>query len=104
MRISDWSSDVCSSDLGHLELDLLGRLDIDAAARQVRGGNASAPHVDARSIGDIRCGFMFDQAAAILGGDDDAPFVRHRSGSGNEDKPHRTNLYPHAVNDRKSVV
>src|SRR3546814_9098456 len=43
---------------GHLELDLLGRLDIDAAARQVRGGNASAPPVDARSIGDIRCGFM----------------------------------------------
>src|SRR3546814_10071692 len=29
MRISDWSSDVCSSDLGYSSLSLLARLPID---------------------------------------------------------------------------
>src|SRR3546814_6594101 len=30
MRISDWSSDVCSSDLGHIDLAVLGAMEVSA--------------------------------------------------------------------------
>src|SRR3546814_4873418 len=44
MRISDWSSDVCSSDLGHLDrVDAEGRLLVvlaDAVQQLVAGGDA----------------------------------------------------------------
>src|SRR3546814_2472858 len=36
MRISDWSSDVCSSDLLHVVAQLLGVLVLAAAARMAR--------------------------------------------------------------------
>src|SRR3546814_9155514 len=41
MRISDWSSDVCSSDL-HVDLDAL-RAHLDAIATICRGGPGSGP-------------------------------------------------------------
>src|SRR3546814_2682452 len=36
MRISDWSSDVCSSDLGHISVDA-------GAAKALAGGNSLLP-------------------------------------------------------------
>src|SRR3546814_15526068 len=56
MRISDWSSDVCSSDLRPEELPL-----VDVAARWL---NANAPPLDHVSLvhGDFRAGnFLFDE-------------------------------------------
>src|SRR3546814_16270715 len=44
MRISDWSSDVCSSDLGQLEFDRLERRETLAA------GLALAPATDRRAV------------------------------------------------------
>src|SRR3546814_12604108 len=69
MRISDWSSDVCSSDLQHLECDALVLLDavdrcrgaVDLAARheQAAGGGH---HQQAQ----YHCNHQFDQRETTL--------------------------------------
>src|SRR3546814_15656304 len=60
MRISDWSSDVCSSDLVHVLGDDIERL------LRLLGGDVGKPHVVAGQRTDMR------DAAAHLSGADDA--------------------------------
>src|SRR3546814_17506186 len=43
MRISDWSSDVCSSDLGQLEVAVVQRLGQDFLGQQQRDEQLGAP-------------------------------------------------------------
>src|SRR3546814_11180579 len=76
MRISDWSSDVCSSDLGEAHGDLLFgpvnvldrlRRDQDAAARQPASGvDDEVAHLPGAVVEEQ----VMDVAeAAVLGGD-----------------------------------
>src|SRR3546814_6973012 len=61
MRISDWSSDVCSSDLAHLRLSIA--VDVQARARGL-GGRADLMHVVHRFEAHI-LGRQIDVASRI---------------------------------------
>src|SRR3546814_15351337 len=87
MRISDWSSDVCSSDLklGHevAQHSLLG----DARTGDDRLGHVHAPEDDAGRDGDQR-GAPEEGEGALAGRDEDGAKPRHlipaaRSANGN---------------------
>src|SRR3546814_10363039 len=87
MRISDWSSDVCSSDLCHVEQ----REDQDEAKRHddrqplgsgLKALKLAAPFGEGSGgqlhIGDLRLGFRDESAkiaAAHIGLDDDHPLT-----------------------------
>src|SRR3546814_17162258 len=72
MRISDWSSDVCSSDLGVLADDrvrlrrqrFLARTDVHAAARIPRTVHARWSIAAARAVD---CHFSFDPGTQRIG-------------------------------------
>src|SRR3546814_19436254 len=63
MRISDWSSDVCSSDLGRLTTR--GRIVVDAGAERALGkGNSLLPAGVARVEGVFARGAVVDIVTA----------------------------------------
>src|SRR3546814_1473054 len=75
MRISDWSSDVCSSDLGNLPRLGQGRLDVGCAGRELdqpvvdltRGGvEGGAGSVELR-IESLRAAFRAEDQRLRLG-------------------------------------
>src|SRR3546814_19826045 len=75
MRISDWSSDVCSSDLGNLPRLGQGRLDVGCAGRELdqpvvdltRGGvEGGAGCVELR-IESLRAAFRAEDHRLLLG-------------------------------------
>src|SRR3546814_5050568 len=63
MRISDWSSDVCSSDL------LLADLAEDHPEDETRHGIAGPPHEETRDAGDEHHQHVDHQAATGIGAD-----------------------------------
>src|SRR3546814_15116946 len=57
MRISDWSSDVCSSDLGHrTPFDLLFDVEVEIFLLIVVGDRLDAPEIGADACGIERVG------------------------------------------------
>src|SRR3546814_6141599 len=72
MRISDWSSDVCSSDL---DVDALGRIGIAsalaAAAFLGRAGLVVEQHADARRVAQLLLHAI--EMVAVLDGDPGGP-------------------------------
>src|SRR3546814_14704936 len=55
MRISDWSSDVCSSDLAEVERQR-GIFEIVALVRERLGRTHQAEQIDALGLAHARCG------------------------------------------------
>src|SRR3546814_21033338 len=75
MRISDWSSDVCSSDLAEVERQR-GIFEIVALVRERLGRTHQAEQIDALGLAHARCG------GALEAEHDDrvAPVLRRRIG------------------------
>src|SRR3546814_2223523 len=57
MRISDWSSDVCSSDLGdiadHLDIREIDRIDLGGLVRHMDHGRPAALHEERRFLDHV---------------------------------------------------
>src|SRR3546814_16939478 len=73
MRISDWSSDVCSSDLGHQPRSVDRRLAEAGAKRIMMGAQPVKLRIELIQMGEVA---QADRATAhlvLIGGTDAAP-------------------------------
>src|SRR3546814_17201257 len=103
MRISDWSSDVCSSDLASIEFEQPAMEEISGIICAVDPAREPARHAEARFDRTNRVGHLDKQQVATLAKarkEDALPRPRLLQPGG----AHHQRMRGTAVADRKSVV